>query len=130
MKGGGFEYVGSIMPLDMLPEACRTGLAVAEKNRVSYSMGARIIGRAHCIMFFNGYAFNRADDESMKRAAKALEESNEAALRMGGIPWKAEAPAQKLILQQMDRETYAFMKRIRSVLDPNGIMNPGNWEVE
>jgi FAD/FMN-containing dehydrogenase len=28
----------------------------------------------------------------------------------------------------MDPETFALMGRIRSVLDPNGIMNPGNWE--
>ena len=95
MKGGGFEYVGSIIPLEKLPEACRTGLAIAEKNRVTFSLGARIIGRGHCVMFFNAYAFNRADELSMERAARALEETNESALRIGGIPWKAEAPHKK-----------------------------------
>jgi glycolate oxidase len=29
----------------------------------------------------------------------------------------------------MEPGTYALMKRVREVLDPNGIMNPGNWEV-
>ncbi len=130
MKGGGFEYVGSIMPLEKFPEAYRAGESIAEKNGVSYSLGARVIGRGHCIMFFNAYPFNRADDENMARAEKALEDSNEAALRIGGIPWKAEAPAQKNILKQMEPNTYNLMKRIRKVLDPNGIMNPGNWEVD
>ena len=128
-KGGGFEYVGSIMPAEKLPEACAGGISIAERNGVSYSMGARVIGRGHCVMFFNAYAFNRADNENMARAAKALEEANEAALKIGGIPWKAEAPTQKLILQQMDPHTYNLMQKIRAVLDPNGIMNPGNWEV-
>jgi FAD/FMN-containing dehydrogenase len=117
------------MPAEKLPEACAEGISIAERNGVSYSMGARVIGRGHCVMFFNAYAFNRADNENMARAAKALEEANEAALKIGGIPWKAEAPTQKLILQQMNPHTYNLMQKIRAVLDPNGIMNPGNWEV-
>jgi glycolate oxidase len=47
---------------------------------------------------------------------------------MGGIPWKAEAPAQKQIIEKMDPNTFSLMNRIREVLDPKGIMNPGNWE--
>jgi glycolate oxidase len=51
-------------------------------------------------------------------------------LELGGIPWKAEEPAQQLILKKMDPQTYELMNKIREVLDPNGIMNPGNWEVK
>lgn len=128
-KGGGFEYVGGIMPLSKLPEAVKAGLSIAKENGITYSLGARVIGRGHCIMFFFAYPFNRADEDSMRRAAKSLEDANHAMLAMGGIPWKAEAPAQELILKQMDPATRLFMKKIKKTLDPNGIMNPGNWEV-
>ena len=127
-KGGGFEYVGAIMGIEHFPEAYRAGLAISEKFNVSYISGARIIGAGHCMMFYFNYAFNRADPDDIKRASDALEATNEAALKMGGIPWKAELPAQKQIIEKMDPETFALMGRIRSVLDPNGIMNPGNWE--
>lgn len=127
-KGGGFEYVGAIMPINLFAESYRKGVEIAERHEVSYSLGARVIGISHCMMFFFAYAFNRADESDIKNAQKALEETNEAALEMGGIPWKAEAPAQKLIVKKMDPNTFALMNRIRSVLDPNGIMNPGNWE--
>ncbi len=127
-KGGGFEYVGAIMAIEHFPKAYRAGLEIAEKYNVSYSLGARIIGAGHSMMFFFAYAFNRADAEDVKRASDALEATNTAALAMGGIPWKAEQPAQQQIIDQMDPETFALMGRIRSVLDPNGIMNPGNWE--
>lgn len=129
-RGGGFEYVGAIMPVSLFPRAYEAGCEIAERYRVSWSMGARVVGAAHSMMFFYAYAFNRADPDDVARAAKALEETNEAALSLGGIPWKAEEPAQKQILARMDPGARALMERIRGVLDPAGIMNPGNWEPE
>ena len=129
-KGGGFEYVGAIMPVELFPAAYRQGLDIAERAAVSYSLGARIIGINHCMMFFFAYAFNRADGADVRRAQQALEETNRAVVNMGGIPWKAELPAQKEIIRKMDPNMLALMNRIRFVLDPNGIMNPGNWEVD
>jgi FAD/FMN-containing dehydrogenase len=130
MKGGGFEYVGAIMPVECIPEAYRAGLEITSKYGITYSMGARVVGRGHCVMFYYAYPFNRADSENMETVAQALEESNEAALRIGGIPWKTEVSGQQLILERMEPGTYKMMTEIRKLLDPNGIMNPGNWEVQ
>ena len=93
-------------------------------------MGARVIGLGHCMMFFFAYPFNRADAADVRQAQESLEETNSRVLEMGGIPWKAEAPAQKLTLQRMDPNTVDLIHRLRAVLDPQGIMNPGNWEVD
>jgi glycolate oxidase len=129
-KGGGFEYVGAIMPIELFPKAYRMGEEIGERYDAAYSTGARVMGLGHCMMFFYAYAFNRADASDVERAQRALEETNQVALEMGGIPWKAEAPAQKQIIQRMDPNTYGLMNRLRSLLDPKGIMNPGNWEVD
>ena len=127
-KGGGFEYVGAIMPIEAFPEAYRAGKKIALEQEVAWSMGARIIGAGHAMMFFYAYAFNRADSADMESAMQALERTNSAVLSLGGIPWKAEAPAQQQILAQMDSNTVWLINRIRMTLDPNRIMNPGNWE--
>jgi len=126
--GGGFEYVGAIMPIELFPKAYRKGLEIADRHQVPFTTGARIVGLGHCMMFFYVYAFNRADPSDVKLAQEALEDTNAAVLEMGGIPWKAEAPAQKQIIEKMDPNTFSLMNRVREVLDPNGIMNPGNWE--
>ncbi len=128
-KGGGFEYVGAIIPIEKIPEAYKVGMELPQKYNITYSLGGRMIGRGHSFMFYYAYPFNRADEDEMERVRQALEDTNKAVLDMGGIPWKAEIGGQQLILKQMDPETYALMKRIRKLLDPNGIMNPGNWEV-
>jgi len=129
-RGGGFEYVGAIMPVELFPEAYKKGVEIAERLEVSYSLGARIIGLGHCMMFFFAYAFNRADDADVRRAQEALDETNQAALKMGGIPWKAEVPSQKQIIERMDKNTFELIGRVRRALDPKGIMNPGNWEAQ
>ena len=127
-KGGGFEYVGAIMPVELFPQAYRAGLEIAETHGTTYSTGIRVVGQGHSMMFFWAYPFNRADEADVKRAQAALEATNQAALDMGGVPWKSEAPAQQQIISRMDPNTYALMTRLRKVLDPQGIMNPGNWE--
>ena len=127
-KGGGFEYVGAIMPIELFVDAHRAGIEIARRYGLPHMLMVRVIGVGHCMMFAYGYAFNRADDADIQRVHGALEETNLAVLKMGGIPWKAEAPAQKQIIEQMDPNTFNLMNRIRGVLDPKGIMNPGNWE--
>ncbi len=128
-KGGGFEYVGAIMPVEKIPHACRAGMAITERHGITYSLGARIIGRGSAAMFFFAYPFNRVDIDEVERVKRALEDTNKAALELGGIPWKAEEQGQRLILEQMDPATRSLMKQVKTVLDPSGIMNPGNWEV-
>lgn len=129
-KGGGFEYVGGIMPVELFPQAYHLGLRIAKEFQTAYSLGSRIVGLGHCMMFFYAYAFNRADPEDMERAHMALQKTNQEVLEMGGIPWKAEEPAQKNIIRKMDPDSFELMNRVRAMLDPQGIMGPGNWEAE
>ncbi|NMD41334.1 MAG: FAD-binding oxidoreductase [Deltaproteobacteria bacterium] len=128
-KGGGFEYVGAITPVEKIPDACRAGMDITARHGITYSLGARIIGRGHAAMFFFAYPFNRVDRDEVERVKHALDDTNGTALALGGIPWKTEVQGQRLIMDRMDPATKELMKRVRGVLDPAGIMNPGNWEV-
>jgi len=128
-KGGGFEYVGAFMPLEKIPEAYEKGAEVSRKYGIPPTLGSRLIGGTHTIVMFFSYSFNRADANDMKNARDALHETNKLALDLGGIPWKAELNGQKLTIDKMDPSYKKLLKTIRNILDPNGIMNPGNWEV-
>ena len=128
-KGGGFEYVGAFIPLDKIPEIIEIGSKISLDHDIVPTMGARLIGKGHSAMFFISYSFNRADPEDIANARDALHETDKAVLKLGGIPWKAELAGQKLILEKLDPNYKFLLKTIRDTLDPNGIMNPGNWEV-
>ncbi|MFX1281974.1 MAG: FAD-binding oxidoreductase, partial [Promethearchaeota archaeon] len=128
-KGGGFEYVGSFIPLEKIPEAIEKGVIISKKYDLVPSLLCRIIGSGHAVMFSVTFPFNRADPDDMKNARDGLEETNKMVLEIGGVPWKTELTGQKLTMEKADLQYRDLFKRIRNLVDPNGIMNPGNWEV-
>ncbi len=129
-KGGGFEYVGAFMPLERVPEAYMKAAEISRKYNVPPTIGSRLMSGTHTIIVFFSYAFNRADPKDLENARNALHETNELALKLGGIPWKVELDGQQLVLEKMDPNYKKLLRSIKNLIDPNNIMNPGNWEVK
>jgi len=129
-KGGGFEYSGPIILVEKYPRCSRKLDELAAKYDLKYHATARVIGRAHAMMFAFAFTFNRADEEMMERTRKALHEASLYAMEVGGVFWKPTLDEQRIALKRMHPETLKLMKMIKENLDPDGIMNPGNWEVE
>lgn len=128
-KGGGFEYVGGIMPIEAYPNCYRRGRDISEKHNIPYTVTGRCIGASHSMMFAWSYAFNRAEAETIGQAREALQETDELVLELGGVIWKPGVYGQKLIMERLDPGTRRLMKEVKRLLDPKGIMNPGNWEI-
>lgn len=128
-KGGGFEYVGAIVPVGFYPEGFRLGVEISARHDIPYTVLGRVVGCGHSMMFSWTYAFNRADEDTVSHARQALHETDERVLEMGGTLWKPAVFGQKLVMDRMDANTREVMRKVKTLLDPNGIMNPGNWEV-
>ena len=128
-KGGGFEYSGPITLIEHFPQYAAKVVELASKYNVIYACTARVISGGHSMMFAISFAFNRADKAMMGRVKEALDEATEYALEMGGIPWKPNFMEQKMTMKKMDPNTLKLLQMVKKNLDPQGIMNPGNWEV-
>jgi len=128
-KGGGFEYSGPIAPIEHFPQYAAKVVELAAKYNVLYASTARLISGGHAMMYSISFAFNRNDKAMMERVEKALDEATSFALGMGGIPWKPNFKEQKMLLQKMEPNARKLLLMIKKNLDPQGIMNPGNWEV-
>jgi len=129
-KGGGVEYAGPIVLSDRYPVYAKRLQDTANKYQIAYSGAARVIGRNHALMFAFVFTFNRADPDMMGRVKKALKELAAFSFDHGGIPWKPTIDEQKMAIERIDTDTINLMKIVKQNLDPNGIMNPGNWEVD
>jgi glycolate oxidase len=125
-KGGGFEYTGAILHVDKVPEAWVRGREIARKYGMLYSHAIQIL-RDQSVMFAFDYSFNRADTDDIERTRRALEESDRLALELGGMVWRPEVSAQELMMEKMDLNTLKLIENVKRFLDPNSIMNPGNW---
>ncbi len=128
-KGGGFEYSGPITIIEHYPQYAAKVIELAKKYDVLYASAARLIHGGHCMMFSISFAFNRNNPAMMQRVKEALDEAMAFALEMGGVPWKPNFTEQKMALEKMDPAARKLLKMIKNNLDPHGIMNPGNWEV-
>lgn len=128
-KGGGFEYSGPITIIEHFPLYAAKVVELAKKYDVLYASAARLISGGHCMMFSISFAFNRNDPAMMTRVKHALDEAMAFALEMGGIPWKPNFMEQKMTMAKMDPQALKLLQMIKNNLDPQGIMNPGNWEV-
>jgi FAD/FMN-containing dehydrogenase len=128
-KGGGFEYSGPITIIEHFPQYAAKVVELAAKYDVLYASSARLISGGHCMMFSISFAFNRNDPAMMTRVKHALDEATAFALEMGGIPWKPNYMEQKMTMAKMDPMALKLLQMIKKNLDPQGIMNPGNWEV-
>jgi glycolate oxidase len=128
-KGGGFEYSGPIALVEKFPVYTAKFLELAAKYNLIYAGTARIISGGHAMMYGMSFAFNRADKAMMDKVKDALDEVTAFAMEQGGIPWKPNVSEQQMAMRMMDPNTLKIMKMIKEHLDPQGIMNPGNWEV-
>jgi len=128
-KGGGFEYSGPITLIEHFPQYAAKVVELAEKYDLLYASSARLISGGLSMMFSISFAFNRDDPAMMERVKHALDEATAFALEMGGIPWKPNHMEQKMIMEKLDPVTLKLLQMVKKNLDPQGIMNPGNWEV-
>ncbi len=126
-KGGGFEYTGAILPIDKIPEAWRKGIDIAHRHNMLCSYVHQVLPGPGIMFGFN-YSFNRADPKDVENTRKALAESNRLTYELGGMVWKGELAAQKMAMERMDPNTLQLITRIKALLDPAHIMNPGNWD--
>ncbi len=129
-KGGGFEYSGPIAPIEHFPQYAAKVVELAAKYNVLYASTARLISGGHSMMYSISFAFNRNDPAMMERVEQALTEATAFALDMGGIPWKPNFKEQQMTLERMEPNARKLLLMIKKNLDPQGIMNPGNWEVK
>jgi len=129
-KGGGFEYLGANLPIDSIPIAFSKGVAIAKKYGYDSPIYIiRNIGIGQSVIFTFQYPFNRADEKSLEATRNAIIETTDMVIDIGGVPWKPSIIEQQGIIKKMNPITFELMNKIRGLMDPNRIMNPGKWEI-
>jgi FAD/FMN-containing dehydrogenase len=71
--------------------------------------------------------FDKRNADDVKRVAALNAELCDMALEFGFIPYKTPVWVLKRHREKINANFLALLKRLKTTLDPNGILNPGKW---
>jgi len=125
LKGGGLTWVGSYVP----PSRVSEGVARCKKiilDQGLFPVGVlRPMKADHYFVMRFIIPFDSSNQEEIERVKIALKGLCEVILDVGGVPYKMAPWAAKMTWEKGDPSFYKLLKRVKEMLDPNDILNPG-----
>jgi len=116
------------VPRGKIPDLIRKCKEVAKK----YNVEMCVLGHAGDGNLHPSVLTDITNEEHYSRATKAMDEIIEEAVNLGGVLSGEHGiglEKQRFLKRQLDPVVIDLMKKIKALLDPNNIMNPGKiWE--
>ncbi len=129
LQGGGLTWVGSYVPPSRVGEGVQRCLDIIEQNGLIPVGVLRPMKADHYFVLRFIVPFKAIDEEEIERVKIALKGIANVILDIGGVPYKMAPWAAKLIWEKSDISFYKLLKRVKEMMDPNDIMNPGRLYV-
>ncbi|MCE9584434.1 MAG: FAD-binding oxidoreductase [Planctomycetes bacterium] len=127
--GGGLSWVGTYGPTSRWEEATELSCRIMVEHGFPPIAVARPMAQGHFGVLRLIETFNRDKPEEVEAVAKLNKALVEALLPMGFIPYKTPEWVFREHGSKIDPGFREMLRRVRTALDPNGIMNPGKWPV-
>jgi FAD/FMN-containing dehydrogenase len=85
------------------------------------------MGEGHFVGLRWMLPFDKGDPAMVKRVTDLINEQLDMVLEMGYIPYKTPAWAVEKIRERAGSDWTKLHQRVKEMLDPNNIFNPGRW---
>jgi glycolate oxidase len=128
--GGGLTWVGTYGPMSRFDRAADLGIEIMQHHGFAPVIVSRPMKSGHFGVLRFIETFARDDEAEVERVRACNVELTEMVLEQGFIPYKTPAWSVELVLPRMWPGTHDLMRRVRALLDPQGIMNPGRWKLD
>jgi glycolate oxidase len=126
-RGAGLEWVGSVMPISRWPSAYKRCEKIMEDYGFTPILDLEAEDNFHCGLFRAIIPFNKADPDEIAKTKELMKEVLEITLSEGGVIYKPPDWVADILRSRGDPGFFRLMKRLKELLDPKGIMNPGRW---
>ncbi|MBA7684860.1 hypothetical protein ES703_93273 [subsurface metagenome] len=126
-RGGGGEWIGSYCSTRDIVKYYDLAKEISLKHgHISQFYSRLLFGGHYCVSRFN-INFNKNDPKEIESARKVLKEIHEEVSSLDGVVmYKAPKWAHEVYEEKILPATKELMKKIKYLLDPNKIMNPGH----
>jgi glycolate oxidase len=125
--GGGLTWVGTYGPMSKWLETVKRGCALQDKYDITRSAYTRVMNEGHFVGLRWMLPYDKGDPETVRRIEALCAEQLEMVLETGFIPYKTPVWAIRKLEERADPNWVKLHRRIKEMLDPNNILNPGRW---
>ncbi len=126
-SGGGLMWVGTYGPTSRWLETVQKGCALQDKYDITRSCYTRIMNEGHFAGLRWMLPYDKGDPALVKRIQDLCAEQLDLVLETGYIPYKTPVWAVRRLEEKVSPDWRRLHRRIKEMLDPNNIMNPGRW---
>jgi FAD/FMN-containing dehydrogenase len=126
-SGGGLTWVGTYGPMSRWLETLKKGCELQDKYGITRSSYTRIMNEGHFAAIRWLLPFDKGDPELVRRIKALCVEQMDMVISMGYIPYKTPVWAVRKLEKLVSPEWLNLHRRVKEMLDPNNIMNPGRW---
>jgi glycolate oxidase len=123
--GGGLTWIGTYGPLSRFTEGAEAGIEVMVRRGVAPLIVSRPMRGGHFGVLRLISIFDKADAAEVQAIRELNLELLEVLTAKGFIMYKTPAWAWKELSPKMDPGMVSLMGKVKAMLDPDGIMNPG-----
>jgi len=124
---GGLTWIGTMGPISQWAKAVEKLLPVFDKYRLIREVALTGFRGGHYGMIRSVAGFNRSDPDEVERVRKCMREVAIVVLDCGFIPYKAPYWVVEEMMRRGDPNWVELLGRVKRMLDPNNIMNPGRY---
>jgi FAD/FMN-containing dehydrogenase len=108
-------------------ETAKRGCALQDKHGFTRTLYTRVMNEGHFVAVRWLLPFDKGDPNMVRRIQALYTDQLEMILDMGFIPYKTPVWAIRKLEEKADANWVKLHRRVKEMLDPNNIMNPGRW---
>jgi len=127
--GGGIAWPGTFTPLKNWPMLYKEWKKIYIKHNLSPAVRVTNYWGPHYGMFRAMTPFDKRDPNSVNKAKEAMAEAIKIGQKYGMIPYKPPVDYWNILNEHADPGWIMLLTRVKDMLDPNHIMNPGKLGV-
>jgi len=125
-RGGGGQWIGSYCSTRDIVKYYNISREICLKYDKAPQFYCRLMFGGHYVVARSNINFNKNDPEDIERARKLLQEIHEAVQELDGVVmYKPPLWAVQYYKDKTLPATKELIAKIKKILDPNNIMNPG-----
>lgn len=126
-SGGGLMWVGTYGPMSRWLETVKKGCDLQDKYDITRSCYTRIMNEGHFAGLRWMLPYDKGDPALVQRINDLCAEQLDLVLETGYIPYKTPVWAVRRLEEKVGPDWLKLHRKVKAMLDPNNIMNPGRW---